>query len=74
MWHSVRKYRLEASFVPFKVEVMDLTHLEQPMGNNECGFYVMWVMLQYVGGKAIKQDQFVCIIPISFVSVNNSIK
>lgn len=56
--NSVRKYRLEASFVPFKVEVMDLTHLEQTMGNNECGFYVMWVMLQYVGGKAIKQDQF----------------
>ena len=47
-------------------------YLSQPAGNNECGFYVMWAMLSYIDGKSEEADKLVCIIPISFLSVNNS--
>ena len=43
-------------------------------GNNECGFYVMWAMLRYIGGKSEEANKLVCIIPISIMSVNNSTK
>ena len=31
-------------------------------------------MLRYIGGKSEEADKLVCIIPISFMSVNNSTK
>ena len=31
-------------------------------------------MLHYIGGKSEEADKLVCIIPISFMSVNNSTK
>jgi tryptophan-rich sensory protein len=37
---------------PFKVEEMQMKTLEQPMANNECGFYIMWAMLYYLGGRS----------------------
>ena len=62
------------SLVPFKVVEMEGEYLKQPAGNNECGFYVMWAMLHYIGGKSKETDKLVCIIPISFMFVNNSTK
>jgi hypothetical protein len=49
-------------------------YLDQPAGNNECGFYAMWAMLRYIGGKSPEADKLVCIIPIPFIYVNNSTK
>ena len=60
--------------VPFKVVEIEGKYLKQPAGNNECGFYVMWAMLRYISGKSIEADKLVCIILISFMFVNNSIK
>ena len=53
---------------------MEGKYLKQPAGNNECGFYVMWAMLRYIDGKSEEADKLVCIIPISFISVNHSTK
>jgi hypothetical protein len=39
------------------------TYLDQPAGNNECGFYAMWAMLRYIGGKLPEADKLVCITP-----------
>ena len=58
--------------VPFQVAPMQLETLDQPAGNNECGFYVMWAMLRYLGVKAEAADALVCIIPISFISINST--
>ena len=41
--------------------------LDQPMENNECGFYVMWAMLVYFGAKTHKGDEMVRRLPISIV-------
>jgi hypothetical protein len=49
-------------------------YLKQLVGNHECGLYVMWAMLHYIGGKSKDADNLVCIIPILFMSVNNSTK
>ena len=53
---------------------MEGKYLSQPAGNNECGFYVMWAMLRYISGKSEEADKLVCIISISFMSVNHSTK
>ena len=53
---------------------MEGKYLKQPAGNNECGFYVTWAMLRYIGGKLEEADKLVCIILILFISVNNSTK
>ena len=74
MLHSVRKRHIGGMRVPFKVVEMEGKYLKQSAGHNECGFYVMWAMLGYIGGKSEETDKLVCIIPISFMSVNNSIK
>ena len=74
MLHSVRRRRIGGKYVPFKVLEMEGKYLKQPAGNNECMFYVMWAMLRYIGGKSKEADKLVCIIPISFMSVNNSTK
>jgi hypothetical protein len=58
--------------VPFQVAPMKLETLKQPAGNNECGFYIMWAMLRYLGGKSEAADALVCIILISFISVNST--
>ena len=58
--------------VPFQVAPMQLETLDQPAGNNECGFYEMWAMLRYLGIKSEVADDLVCIIPISFISVNST--
>ena len=58
--------------VQFQVAPMQLETLDQPAGNNECGFYVMWAMLRYLGIKLEATDALVCIIPISFISVNST--
>ena len=58
--------------VPFQVAEMGMKTLRQPAGNNECGFYVMWAMLRYLGVKSEATDALVCIIPISFISVNST--
>jgi len=71
---SVRRRHIGGKPVPFKVIEMEGKYLSQPAGNNECGFYVMWAMLRYIGGKSEEADKLVCIIPISFMSVNNSTK
>ena len=60
--------------VPFKVIEMEGKYLKQPVGNNECGFYVMWAMFRYISGKSEEADKLVCIILILFMSVNNSTK
>ena len=71
---SVQRRHIGGTQVPFKVVKMEGTYLKQPAGNNECGFYVMWAMLRYIGGKSEEADKFVCIIPLSFMSVNHSTK
>ena len=71
---SVRRRHIGGTQVPFKVFEMEGKYLSQLAGNNECGFYVMWTMLCYIGGKSKEADRLVCIISISFLSVNNSIK
>ena len=58
--------------VPFQVVPMQLETLDQPAGNNKCGFYVMWAMLHYLGIKSEVADALVCIIPILFISVNST--
>ena len=58
--------------VPFQVAPMQLETLDQQTGNNECGFYVMWAMLCYLGVKSEMADALVCIISISFISVNST--
>ena len=74
MLHSVRRRHISGTQVPFKVVEMEGNYLKQPAENNECGFYVIWAMLRYIGGKSEEADKLVCIIPISFMPVNNSIK
>ena len=69
---SVRRRHIGGTQIP--VKVVEGKYMSQPAGNNECGFYVMWAMLRYIGGKSKEADKLVCIIPISFMSVNNSIK
>jgi hypothetical protein len=53
---------------------MEGKYLKQPAENNECEFYVIWAMLRYIGEKSEDADNLVCIIPISFMYVNNSTK
>jgi hypothetical protein len=74
MWHSVRRRHVGGTEVPFKVVEMEGKYLKQLAGNHECGLYVMWAMLHYIGGKSEDADNLVCIIPILFMSVNNSTK
>ena len=74
MLHSVRRRHIGGTQVPFKVVKMEEKYLKQPAGNNECRFYVMWAMFRYISGKSEEADKLVCIIPISFMSVNNSTK
>ena len=57
--------------VPVQVAPMQLETLYQLVGNNECGFYVMWAMLRYFGVKSEATNALVCIIPISFISINS---
>ena len=71
---SVRRRHISGTPVPFKVVEMEWKYLSQPTGNNECRFYVLWAMLRYFGGKSEEADKLECIIPISFMSVNNSTK
>ena len=71
---SVRRRHIGGTPVPFKVVEMEGKYLSQPVGNNEYGFYIMWVMLRNIGGKLEEADKLVCIISISFMSVNNSTK
>jgi len=71
---SVQRSHIGGKPVPFKVVEMEEKYLSQSVGNNECGFYVMWAILRYIGGKSEEADKLVCIIPISFMSVNNSTK
>ena len=71
---SVRRRHIDGTPVPFKVVEMEGKYLLQPAGNNECRFYVMWVILRYISGKSEEADKLMCIIPISFMSVNNSTK
>jgi hypothetical protein len=74
MLHSVRRRHIGGTQVPFKVVEMEGKYLKQPAVNNECGFYVMWAMLRYIIRKSEEVDKLVYIIPISFMSVNNSTK
>ena len=71
---SVQRRHIGGKPVPFKVVEIEGKYLSQPAGNNECRFYVMWAMLRYIGGKSEEADKLVCIIPILFMSVNNSTK
>ena len=74
MLHSIRRRHIGETQVPFKIVEIEGKYLKQPAGNNECGFYVMWAMLRYIGGKSEEADKLVCIISILFMSVNNSTK
>ena len=58
--------------VPFQVAEIQLETLNQPVRNNDCGFYIMWAMLRYLGVKSEATDALVCIIPISYISVNST--
>jgi len=58
--------------VSFQFAPMELETLNQPAGNNECGFYVTWAMLRYLNVKLEAADALVCIIPILFISVNST--
>ena len=71
---SVRRRHIGGKPVPFKVVEMEGKYLSQLAGNNECGFHVMWAMLRYISGKSEEADKLVCIIPISFMSINHSTK
>ena len=71
---GVRRRHIGGTQVPFKVVKIEGKYLKQPARNNDCGFYVMWAMLRYIGEKSEEADKLVCIIPISFMSVNNSTK
>ena len=71
---SIRRRHIGGTPVPFKVVEIVGKYLSQPAENNECGFYVMWAMLRYIGGKSEEADKLVCIIPILFMFVNNSTK
>jgi len=68
-WNATNWSRGET---PFKVDEMPLETLEQPEANNECGFYVICAMLIYLGGKSSHVDELVCMLPISFISVNST--
>ena len=48
MLHSVRRRHIGGTQVPFKVVEMEGKYLKQPVGNNECEFYVIWAMLRSV--------------------------
>ena len=72
MWHNVQKRMVGGMKVPFQIAPMQLEILDQPAGNNECGFYVMWAMLHYLSVKLEAADALVCIILISFISVNST--
>jgi hypothetical protein len=72
MWHSVQERMIGGRKNPFKVEEMQMKTLEQPMANNECGFYIMWAVLYYLGGRSSHVDTLVCMLPISFISVNST--
>ena len=74
MLHSVRRRHIGGMHIPFKVVEMEGKYLKQPSGNNECMFYVIWAMFRYIGKKSEEEEKLVCIIPISFMSVNNSTK
>jgi hypothetical protein len=63
---------MDGTKVLFQVAPMELETLMQPARNNECEFYIMWAMLRYLGGKSKVVDALVCIIPISFISVNST--
>ena len=71
---SVQRKHTDGTQVSFKVVEMEGKYLKQSAGNNECGFYIMWAMLRYIGEKLEEADKLVCIIPISFMSVNSSTK
>ena len=71
---SVQRRHIGGTPVLFKVVEIEGKYLSQPAGNNECEFYVMWAMLRYISGKLEEADKLVCIIPISFMSINNSTK
>ena len=45
--------------VPFQVAPMQLETLDQLVRNNECGFYIMWAMLRYLGVKSEVTDALV---------------
>ena len=59
---SVQRSHIGWKAVPFKVVEMEGKYLKLPARNNECGFYVMWAMLRYIGGKSEEADKLVCII------------
>ena len=71
---NVRRRHIGGTPVPFKVVEIEGKYLSQPAGNNECGFYVIWAMLRYIGMISEEANKLVCIIPISFMYVNNSTK
>ena len=64
MWHSVQARMVGGTKVPLQVAPMPLETLDQPAGNNECGFYV--------DVKSEATNALTCIIPISFISVNST--
>ena len=72
MGHSVSARMVGGTRVLFQVAPMQLETLDQPVENNECGFYVMWAMLRYLGVKSEAADALVCIISILFISVNST--
>jgi hypothetical protein len=72
MWHNVQGRMIGGTNVPFQVAPMQLETLNQPVGKNECGFYVMWAMLRYLAVKAGQANALVYIIHISFISVNST--
>jgi hypothetical protein len=55
----------------FEVSCIQAHKLEQPMANNGSGFYVMWVMHQYLGGSSKEGNKMVSKLPISCISVNS---
>jgi len=54
--------------IQFKAHNMEAHTLDQPVANNEGGFYVMWAMHQYLGGNMTEGNQMVCMLHISYVT------
>jgi hypothetical protein len=72
MSHSVKENMDGDRMIQFEAHCMEAHTLEQPMANNECGFYVMWAMHQYLGGNMTEGNQMVCMLHISCISVNST--
>jgi hypothetical protein len=70
LYDSVKAQVDGLSAAPFEVFRMEMESLEQPMANNKCGFYVMWAMYRYIGGKQKSQMNWCVCFPCHVFQLN----